>query len=126
MNDKMGHEWGDELLRNVSVMLQDIASRHSRTSLYRIGGDEFVVILEGSDIDSHETIAGEFKEVQGNKVRFFGKDETPVYFSYGYAESPETAPNSLYTVADERMYAMKEAYYEERRIKYGETRKPRH
>ena len=126
MNDKMGHEWGDELLRNVSVMLQDIASRHSRTSLYRIGGDEFVVILEGSDIDSHETIAGEFKEVQGNKVRFFGKDETPVYFSYGYAESPETAPNSLYTVADERMYAMKEAYYEERMIKYGETRKPRH
>ena len=126
MNDKMGHEWGDELLRNVAVMLQDIASRHQRTSLFRIGGDEFVVTLEGSDIDDHETIAGEFKAVQGNKVRFFGKEETPVYFSFGYAESPETAPNRLYTVADEPMYAMKEAYYEERRIKYGETRKPRH
>ena len=46
VNDRFGHTTGDELLQQVSERLQD-AVRESDT-VARIGGDEFTIVLEGS------------------------------------------------------------------------------
>nr|WP_314623117.1 EAL domain-containing protein [uncultured Noviherbaspirillum sp.] len=44
INDTLGHEMGDELLRTVSSLLHPIAERSGTVA--RVGGDEFIIVLE--------------------------------------------------------------------------------
>ncbi len=44
MNDQMGHGYGDHLIRQSYKVLTDI---QGKKKIYRIGGDEFLVICEG-------------------------------------------------------------------------------
>ena len=46
INDTYGHEAGDNLLCNAVAMME---GTFRNSSIYRIGGDEFVVLLEGED-----------------------------------------------------------------------------
>lgn len=55
VNDACGHSVGDQLLRQVSVML--INNVRSRDTVARLGGDEFGVILEHCDTDHALRIA---------------------------------------------------------------------
>ncbi len=47
VNDSMGHDAGDELLRQASARLQKIARAYEAVS--RLGGDEFTIIIESID-----------------------------------------------------------------------------
>jgi len=60
VNDRYGHEAGDALLREVSVRLA--ASLRQNDTLARIGGDEFVVIVEDLGADP-ETAASHLARV---------------------------------------------------------------
>ena len=53
INDTLGHKVGDEYIKGASKMICD-ACKHS--SVYRIGGDEFAVLMMGEDYDNRETI----------------------------------------------------------------------
>lgn len=44
VNDRYGHHYGDEMLEKVSVMMSQVLGNHHR--LYRMGGDEFVLVEE--------------------------------------------------------------------------------
>jgi diguanylate cyclase (GGDEF)-like protein len=46
INDRYGHKRGDSYLLGVVEMIQDC---FPGCQVYRIGGDEFVVVLEGTD-----------------------------------------------------------------------------
>ena len=46
INDTRGHSFGDESIQKASRMIGDI---YENSSVYRIGGDEFVVIVNGDD-----------------------------------------------------------------------------
>jgi len=60
VNDSCGHVARDELLRQISNMLQN-GKRRSDT-LARLGGDEFALLLEGCPLDKAEAIAAELIE----------------------------------------------------------------
>ena len=50
INDSLGHELGDALLREVGTRLQDtVRARHS---VARLGGDEFVLLLDGLESEA--------------------------------------------------------------------------
>ncbi len=53
MNDNNGHEAGDEYIVNCCSVLCNI---FARSPVYRIGGDEFVVVLQGDDYLNHEQL----------------------------------------------------------------------
>jgi diguanylate cyclase (GGDEF)-like protein/PAS domain S-box-containing protein len=57
VNDVAGHAAGDELLKNIAVILDARARAHDTVA--RLGGDEFAVLLRGCDPDDAERVAAD-------------------------------------------------------------------
>ncbi|MCR5815297.1 MAG: diguanylate cyclase [Ruminococcus sp.] len=60
INDTLGHEEGDKYIRQGCSL---ICSRFCHSPVFRIGGDEFTVILEGSDYNERESLLAAFDEL---------------------------------------------------------------
>ena len=111
VNDRYGHLRGDLLLRTVAATLR----KSLRTSDYafRIGGDEFALLLVQSDKDQAAILA---HRVRAN---FAAATEslqmsTAVNLDYGLAVYPEDGDQKevLLRIADERLYEMKHSQRE--------------
>jgi diguanylate cyclase (GGDEF)-like protein/PAS domain S-box-containing protein len=74
-NDRCGHLEGDNVLKRMARFL--MRSVRVEESVIRIGGDEFVVILEDADEDETRTVA--------DRLRSEALDRAPVPFSLGWA-----------------------------------------
>jgi len=55
INDTLGHQFGDELLKMVSARL--MSSTREKDSISRLGGDEFAVLLPQTDYDGSKLCA---------------------------------------------------------------------
>ena len=58
MNDTYGHEAGDRLLQDACRL---ICARFMHSPVFRIGGDEFVALLEGEDYQNRTSLLAEFE-----------------------------------------------------------------
>jgi diguanylate cyclase (GGDEF)-like protein len=108
INDTMGHQAGDQVLREVSMHLRK-GVRASDT-LARLGGDEFVIVA--SDVEREQSLDHFMEAVQRALNRSILLEGRPmvVTASMGMAVYPEDAQDSirLLRVADQRMYALKQ------------------
>ena len=59
VNDKYGHEAGNELLRHAASVICKV---FVNSPVYRVGGDEFAAILEGEDYDNRQELLRLFDE----------------------------------------------------------------
>ena len=59
-NDSKGHEAGDQLIVTACRM---ICRRFKHSPVFRIGGDEFVALLEGEDYQNREELLSEFDRI---------------------------------------------------------------
>ena len=66
VNDTFGHEYGDKYLIGACEIICDVF-KHS--PVYRIGGDEFLAVLQGHDYEQREALMARLKE------RFKGSDD---------------------------------------------------
>ncbi|MEO8687920.1 MAG: diguanylate cyclase [Solirubrobacteraceae bacterium] len=100
-NDAYGHPAGDALLQRLSAELGDVVAGHGQA--YRLGGDEFCLLLEADGSDGVLRAAATALEARGD-----GFDVTA---SYGRVALPEDAADSeeALHLADRRMYAAKES-----------------
>ena len=66
INDTQGHKAGDEFIRKACAIICNI---FKRSPVFRIGGDEFSVLLNGSDFDkSQQLMENLIKELEKNKT----------------------------------------------------------
>ena len=66
INDTFGHDSGDTYIINCCKLICDIF-KHS--PVYRIGGDEFVAILQSDDYDNIETIKKQVNDITINEMK---------------------------------------------------------
>jgi two-component system cell cycle response regulator len=104
-NDTFGHPAGDALLSRLAAKLSDAAAASGVA--YRMGGDEFCVLLPDSETELHR-VADALCE---------GGEGFTITSAYGAAVIPDDSAtvSGALSVADERLYAHKELLAEIRR-----------
>ncbi len=107
-NDTYGHALGDEALRVVAGVLQNLTNDSGIPGRY--GGDEFLVILPGADKAAAGTYAERLSAAVGEIEFEAGHgSRVPISLSVGLASFPEDTKSSdhLLAVADAAMYEAK-------------------
>ena len=110
INDTLGHDVGDLLLTEVSRRIgMLLKQRHSCADIYRLGGDEFTILLPHYNAEDSEAFAKELLDQFKNGFLVDGSD----YFitpSIGISIFPRDGDdaNTLIKHADTAMYYVKE------------------
>lgn len=111
VNDHWGHEWGDQMLKTVAVLLQN--SPGSNKLAARLSGDEFVLVIYGAK--SRQEIEGYLESlyavIQETELVMPDGERVKVSLSGGYLFYPEHTGSSreLLKLADETMYLVKKS-----------------
>ena len=107
INDSYGHEKGDEALRSLAHL---ICAVFVHSPVFRIGGDEFVVVLRGQDLKNIDALKADFL------AKLEAQEDAPPWkrlsAAIGIAFRDASCDESVDEVlkrADLAMYAMKKA-----------------
>lgn len=113
INDTYGHQVGDEILKEVARRLKQ-AVRASDV-VARIGGDEFVVVLnEIKDVADVLKVMEKISRSVEQPIQV-GKLTLSVSASIGYAmlEDAAQSAEALVQLADQQMYEVKQAFHQQ-------------
>ncbi len=105
-NDRIGHNFGDEVIRSYSNIIRKYLGKNDLFSRY--GGDEFAAVIQGDSMLIGHALEDANKEFSDAKISLLASDFKPG-FSFGMACFQESARNldTLYKLADSRMHEMK-------------------
>ncbi len=109
VNDRYGHPAGDAVLRELAVLLQETLRDIDLAG--RWGGEEFLLILPGTDLDGGAQVAERIRVALAGRI-VLSADGTPipVTASFGVASTPAaTTASELFAAADAAMYEAKRA-----------------
>ncbi|BAJ01057.1 GGDEF domain-containing protein [Shewanella violacea] len=102
VNHTLGHHEGDCLLKFAAKQLQLICEAHERVKLFRIGGDNFVILLS---VEQTQSVLVQLEQVS-NEFAKEGYRKTGI--SYGYALNTAVKDASDWLrAADRNMYKAK-------------------
>ena len=108
INDTYGHEKGDVCIKTICSLIFRV---FDRSTVYRIGGDEFVVILENDDYEKRDVLIGELSEAfRANEANDSLPPWERVSAAIGYAVYDPEADKTTESVlqrADDAMYENK-------------------
>ena len=106
VNDRFGHQAGDEVLRAFADVLQgrirgiDLAAR--------LGGEEFAILLPETDAPGAEALAENLRLAVAKLSVPIGSEEIHITASFGVAAFPESqGADELMTAADLALYSAK-------------------
>lgn len=108
VNDEFGHDRGNEYIMGVCRILSDI---YKRSPIFRIGGDEFVIVLEGKDYANRDILK---KTAEEELLKTAGNKEAKPWNRYSaamgmsvYVQGKDMDVETVFKRADEEMYAAK-------------------
>ncbi len=111
INDTYGHQIGDLAIRDA---VQVIESVFGKGNVYRIGGDEFIAVIEKADGPEMERNFTRMKKAIDDCNQSTRDYQFPLSLSMGYSvfdPSCDEDYQSVFRRADKNMYANKAAYY---------------
>ncbi|GAC1571251.1 MAG: hypothetical protein NVS3B18_04230 [Candidatus Dormibacteria bacterium] len=109
LNDANGHEYGDNVLKEVAARL--VATVRDSDTVARIGGDEFAILAVGDDVEGAARLAAKLCAASRAAVAATIEGAAPLAWSIGVAVFPDhgTDTPALLRSADRAMYAAKRA-----------------
>ena len=115
INDTYGHENGNAYLVNSCKLICQI---FAHSPVFRIGGDEFLVVLIGKDLENHHELMSQLKESMDlTKKASFPWKQISIACGLGIADYAKAT-----TIADTFNKADKNMYINKREIKIAEHR----
>ena len=108
-NDRYGHEIGNRLIIKSAKVICDVF-KHS--PVFRIGGDEFVVFLEGEDFENRDALVALLDSACDNSFVAAGEETIPVSIARGlecYSHGVDISVEDVVRRADKKMYENKKA-----------------
>ena len=105
LNDTEGHEAGDLAIVTIAKVIDKCASKRSMY-VYRMGGDEFVVLSTSSKPNAIENTVESIRSEMA-KTRY------SISIGYALRENQDITTRGLIKQAESMMYVQKEAYYRE-------------
>ena len=103
VNDTLGHAAGDQLIKDASEML---CKAFSHGAVFRIGGDEFVILLQGEGFDTMDEVIGALnRRVEAN----IKADKVVVSIGYAILTPQDRRLGDVFERADNMMYERKKA-----------------
>jgi diguanylate cyclase (GGDEF)-like protein/putative nucleotidyltransferase with HDIG domain len=113
INDRYGHLEGNRLLRHISEALRGSCREYDYVA--RMGGDEFVLLLLGTDQSAIDERIDQLRQIEWHAGSGEGIDDQ-VSMSVGAAMFPQDGSDAdeVLAEADRRMYKAKQAHKQER------------
>ncbi len=111
VNDELGHEAGDELLKHVAVELKDCI--RTSDTVARFGGDEFIVLLQNvSTKENVDVVINKIRQALENEPLHWRDVTIQPSLSIGYTfyNGQNTNIKQLLSEADKAMYQQKARY----------------
>lgn len=109
INDKYGHAMGDKVIEKLSAVLNSYSD--DRCRVYRVGGDEFLMIIDNPvQNETEQIVEAVRKELEANKV----DDRIKVSSAAGFAVGKGKDILEVVKIADARMYENKKLSKENR------------
>ena len=93
VNDVLGHETGDQLLKQVATLLRDLVPDPDDT-VARLGGDEFAVLLHAGNLSAAQDLARRIQTTL-EKPLMLGEQMVDVGTGIGIALYPEHAADAM-------------------------------
>ena len=106
-NDVFGHEEGDKALITIAEVIKQRCNKHMYA--YRLGGDEFIVIVDGPNEEAVNKIINEMKEDLANT-------KYSCSIGYAYRQNKGMTLDELTKEAEKNMYIAKEEFYKTSKI----------
>jgi diguanylate cyclase (GGDEF)-like protein len=107
-NDKYGHDIGNDLIIHTSKIL---TSTFANSAVYRIGGDEFAVILRGDDYLKYRSLLKKMDKACSHDYITVCEKHIPVMVARGvalYDAEIDRVYEDVFSKADHAMYLNKE------------------
>lgn len=104
INDNLGHSFGDHIIKNFAKRLKNIISDDD--FIFRVGGDEFIIITENKTHDYVKALASTIK-VEFRMIEMSKKFPISVSVGYSYKQSRSQSIREAIKIADYFMYQSK-------------------
>jgi diguanylate cyclase (GGDEF)-like protein len=104
INDRFGHATGDEVLKEIAQRLRRCVG--SFEPIYRFGGEEFMVMIGGCDLDGGRELAETMRQAVGGEAVM----SLPLTMSFGVSASEPGQPfdfEAVFGAADAALYRAK-------------------
>jgi diguanylate cyclase (GGDEF)-like protein len=123
VNDRLGHLVGDRCLVTVSAVISEVI--RDGDALYRIAGDEFVLLLSGADVPEAERILARVQKAVLDEIALFDWGISVSAGAVVLAPGTRTSADEVIEAADRLMYAVKRGDEATRTVlPFGASMKP--
>ena len=113
VNDAFGHQAGDEVLIKLVDRVASIVRRNEM--FFRIGGDEFTVLLPGCDERGAQAVQQRILSLLDLNNQFYPGQHLSLAMGLACCHSGDAVEHAVHR-ADQAMYAEKNRYYQQKDI----------